>query len=100
MAAIDIDHCHPWAETTPWECLIRETGCCSPTHNHSPMVNDPCAHPGCIELLVADESCYAVIEIETTNDGSMAWVCWRHVVRPVNEHDELMTGPITGRGCT
>lgn len=71
---------HPWAETTPWDCLIRETGCCSPTHAHSPMVGDRCAWPHCDETLRDREVCYAVIEV-TKEPGTRgeSWVCWRHV---------------------
>lgn len=77
-----------WAETTPWDCLIRETGCISKTHDHSPMVNDECAWGGCDELLREREVCYAVIELKRAPGAKHEpWVCWRHV-RP----DE---GPIT-----
>lgn len=70
-----------WAETQPWDCLIRETDCCAgPDHHHSPMVNDECAWPGCDELLRDGESCYAVIELQK-EPGAFGepWVCWRHV---------------------
>lgn len=79
-----------WASTTPWDCLIRPTRCCSPTHDHSPMVGDPCAVSGCESLLVADEECYAVVELgRVTAPPAQSpagpvrereqWVCWRHV---------------------
>lgn len=85
--------CHAWAETLPWTCLVRPTRCCSPTHGHTPMVNDPCAHPDCDELLVENEVCYAVIESGgwMGESGRELWVCWRHVV---DEHEDLLTGPI------
>lgn len=69
---------HPWAETVPWDCLVRETNCCSPTHNHSPMVGDLCAVEACGKPLLEDETCYAVTEMERV-DGREPWVCWRHV---------------------
>jgi len=82
---------HPWAETTPWECLVRPTNCCAgPEHDHDPMVNDPCAVLDCREPMLAGEVCYAVCEIERRHglppqnpNGKArqreAWVCWRHV---------------------
>lgn len=71
---------NPWAETTPWECLVRPTDCCSPTHDHSPMVNDLCAVDGCAEPLLEGEVCYAVTELRRAPDGvHPQWVCWRHV---------------------
>jgi hypothetical protein len=69
----------PWAETQPWECLIRETGCVSPTHNHDPMVGDECAVGRCRAKLKEREVCYAVTEIPRPEGGSERWVCWRHV---------------------
>lgn len=61
-----------WASTLPWDCLIRDTNCCSSTHDHSPMVNDECAVRGCGHELRDGEECYAVTQF----DG---WVCWRHI---------------------
>jgi hypothetical protein len=61
-----------WAETFPWDCLVRETGCCSPTHAHKPMVDQPCAVEDCQEPLREREVCYLVVEVE-------GHVCWRHV---------------------
>jgi hypothetical protein len=61
-----------WASTIPWDCLIRETHCCHPVHDHSPMVNDPCAVKDCGKPLLDGEECYAVTQLE-------GWVCWRHV---------------------
>jgi hypothetical protein len=52
----------PWASTIPWDCLVRDTGCCHPTHDHDPMVGDPCAVEDCRKPLVADETCYAVVQ--------------------------------------
>jgi hypothetical protein len=57
----------PWAETIPWECLVRETNCCAgPEHDHSPMVDDPCAVEDCREPLRLGETCYAVGENKLT----------------------------------
>jgi len=67
-----------WAQTFPWECRVRDTGCCSPTHDHSPMVGDICAEPQCSEPLKAGEVCYAVTELKRRHDREQ-WVCWRHV---------------------
>lgn len=82
---------HPWAETTPWECLVRATECISADHKHSPMVGDPCAVDDCDETLLAGEVTYAVIELDRSArlhaDYGEPWVCWRHV-RPDD-------GPIT-----
>jgi hypothetical protein len=61
-----------WAQSFPWDCLIRETTCCSATHNHTPMVGEPCAVENCGEPIRDRESCYRV----TQQDG---YVCWRHV---------------------
>lgn len=83
-----------WASTLPWDCLARDTGCAHTSHDHSPMVSDPCAEPQCDELLVANEECYAVTELEgyvgpppQDPNGRVRrrerWVCWRHV-RPDN----------------
>lgn len=77
----------PWAETTPWDCLVRETGCISATHDHNPMVDQPCAAPQCDELLKIGETCYAVTQLDRDENGREQWVCWRHV-RPDD-------GPIT-----
>jgi hypothetical protein len=78
-----------WAETIPWVCLIRETSCCSPDHDHSPMAYDECAFPGCPELLVPDEVCYGITGLSRQPSGHEPWVCWRHVrpepVRLANE---------------
>lgn len=82
--------CNAWAETQPWPCLVRATNCCSPTHDHSPMVGDGCAHPDCTWLLPENEVCYAVTQIER-EDGREQWVCWRHVV---DESGEFMEEPI------
>jgi len=68
-----------WAESTPWDCLVRETGCVSSTHDHSPMVNQPCAIGRCGEPLLAGETCYAVTQLERGEDGHEQWACWRHV---------------------
>ena len=69
---------HPWAETVPWACLVRPTACIHPTHDHSPMVGDPCA--ACGEPLLEYEACYSVIEIRQAADARHPpWVCWRHV---------------------
>lgn len=77
-----------WASTIPWNCLVRATGCVAgPAHNHSPMVNDPCAVDDCREPLRDGETCYAVTQLGRRPDGSEQWVCWRHV-RPDD-------GPIT-----
>lgn len=74
---------HAWAETLPWDCLAHpSTTCISPDHNHSPMVNEPCAV--CGAPLLENQACYAVLELPRT-DTRMPWVCWRHVGR---------TGPI------
>ena len=69
----------PWAQTTPWDCLIRPTTCISRTHDHDPMVNDPCAVTDCGHLLRDREVCYAVTELGRGKDGREPWVCWRHV---------------------
>lgn len=69
---------HPWAETLPWACLVRPTACISPTHDHSPMVNEPCAVEDCGEPLRENEACYAVVELPRADDRER-WVCWRHV---------------------
>lgn len=68
----------PWASTIPWDCLVRETGCCAVNHNHSPMANDPCAV--CSEPLAVDEECYYVTELDRVRGREPA-VCWRHVGR-------------------
>lgn len=68
-----------WAETTPWDCLVRDTGCVSGTHDHAPLVNQPCAISDCGEPLVAGETCYAVTNLERLPNGHEPWVCWRHV---------------------
>jgi hypothetical protein len=79
-----------WASTLPWNCLARETGCISATHDHSPMVNDPCAEPQCDELLAENEECYAVTELPSIEAPPLQnpagrvrrreqWACWRHV---------------------
>ena len=68
----------PWAQTFPWDCLIRETTCVSTTHDHSPMVGDPCAVEGCGEPLRDREACYAVTQLKQEGPGE-PWVCWRHV---------------------
>jgi hypothetical protein len=70
---------HPWAQTFPWDCLIRPTSCISPTHDHNPMVGDLCAVEGCGEPLRDRESCYAVIELKRGDAKHERWVCWRHV---------------------
>jgi hypothetical protein len=67
-----------WASTLPWDCLVRDTDCCSPTHDHSPMANDPCAVQDCEHLLAAGEECYAVTQLGRDDDREQ-WVCWRHV---------------------
>lgn len=67
-----------WASTIPWDCLVRSTDCCSSTHDHSPMVDDPCAVDSCHEPLREDETCYAVVELGRIGDREQ-WVCWRHV---------------------
>ena len=61
-----------WAETTPHAC---EPGCSKP-HAH---VGDPCDAPQCNERLNAEESCYAVTELERDAKGREPWVCWRHI---------------------
>ncbi|AYF29323.1 hypothetical protein CSH63_17995 [Micromonospora tulbaghiae] len=61
-----------WAQSFPWDCLIRDTTCASATHAHDPMVNQPCAVDGCDEPIRDREACYLVTEQE-------GWVCWRHV---------------------
>lgn len=68
-----------WAETTPWDCRIRDTGCVSETHDHAPMANQPCAIDSCGEPLLANETCYAVTNLERLPNGHEPWVCWRHV---------------------
>lgn len=70
---------NPWAETLPWACLVRPTNCTSPTHEHTPMVNDPCAVEDCAEPLLEGEACYAVIGLPRNDRGREQWVCWRHV---------------------
>jgi hypothetical protein len=79
-----------WASTLPWDCLVRDTGCVHPTHQHDPMADDPCAIEDCREPLRADETCYAVTELPRGVDGREQWVCWRHV-RPDD-------GPISIKG--
>jgi hypothetical protein len=80
----------PWASTIPWDCLVRDTRCCNPTHDHSPMVGDPCAVEDCRKPLVADETCYAVVQYGRITGPPLQnpagrvrdreqWVCWRHV---------------------
>lgn len=81
-----------WAETIPWDCLIRDTGCISSTHDHSPMANQPCAIAKCAKPLLPDETCYAVTQLERGEDGHEQWVCWRHV-RPDD-------GPVRATGPT
>jgi len=79
-----------WAETIPWDCLTRDTRCCSATHDHDPMVGDPCAVGDCGEPLVDGETCYAVCELPSFVGppprspagrvrNRIRWVCWRHV---------------------
>lgn len=82
---------HPWAETIPWDCLIRPTNCCAgPEHDHDPMADDPCAVRDCQKPLLAGETCYAVTELDRVTgpppqnpSGRVRereqWVCWRHV---------------------
>jgi hypothetical protein len=62
----------PWAESIPWECLVRPTNCISEDHKHQPMVGQPCAVPDCDEPLLENETCSMVVEVE-------GYVCWRHV---------------------
>lgn len=67
---------HPWAETIPWECLERNTGCISKTHDHSPMVGDKCGI--CRELFVAEQRVFAVSELPPVTHGDHThpqWVC-------------------------
>ncbi|WP_047892556.1 hypothetical protein [Micromonospora sp. RV43] len=61
-----------WAQSFPWDCLIRDTDCSSATHDHHPMVDQPCAVENCREPIRDRESCYMVTE-------QKGWVCWRHV---------------------
>lgn len=61
-----------WAQSFPWDCLIRETNCASDTHDHDVMVDQPCAVPDCGEPIRDRESCYRVVQME-------GYVCWRHV---------------------
>lgn len=61
-----------WAQSFPWDCLIRETSCVSATHGHAVMVDQPCAVEDCRKPLRDREVCYRVVEV----DG---YVCWRHV---------------------
>lgn len=79
----------PWAETTPWNCLVRKTNCVSDTHDHDPMVGDPCMAPGCPHTLAEAERCYAVVELEDylgppprdpqgRSRRRHRWVCHRH----------------------
>lgn len=68
-----------WAETYPWDCLIRPTQCISPDHQHNPMADQLCAVGDCQKPLLADEVCYAVTELDRLPDGREPWVCWRHV---------------------
>jgi hypothetical protein len=80
----------PWASTIPWDCLVRDTRCCHPTHDHDPMVGDPCAVEDCRKSLLADETCYAVVQYRRIS-GPLPQnpagrvrdreqrVCWRHV---------------------
>jgi hypothetical protein len=69
----------PWAQTIPWDCLIRDTNCCHPTHDHDTMANDLCAATGCGHLLLADEVCYYVTELPHDHTGREQAVCWRHI---------------------
>lgn len=80
----------PWAETIPWDCLVRSTGCIPGAHDHDPMANDPCAVRDCAEPLLAGETCYAVTQIGRRTGPPLQnpagpvrereqWVCWRHV---------------------
>ncbi len=62
----------PWAQSFPWDCLIRDTGCVSATHAHAVMVDQPCAVEDCRKPIRDRESCYRVVEVE-------GYVCWRHV---------------------
>lgn len=68
-----------WANTLPWDCLVRETGCVSTMHDHSPMVDQPCAAEDCGMPLRNREVCYAVTQLGRDTDGRERWVCWRHV---------------------
>lgn len=68
-----------WAETIPWDCLIKDTGCCSQTHDHAPMANQKCAVEDCQEPLRPSEVCYAVTQLDRLHNGHEPWVCWRHV---------------------
>lgn len=61
-----------WAQSFPWDCLVRPTRCASATHAHDPMVDQPCAVPDCGEPIRDREPCYQVTELE-------GWVCFRHV---------------------
>jgi hypothetical protein len=79
-----------WAQSFPWDCLVRETNCVSATHDHSPMVGDPCAVPECREPIRERESCYLVTQYGRVTgpppqnpQGPVRereqYVCWRHV---------------------
>jgi hypothetical protein len=61
-----------WAQSFPWDCLVRSTTCVSATHAHDPLVGQSCAAADCGLPLGERESCYLVTE----QDG---FVCWRHV---------------------
>ncbi len=62
-----------WASTLPWE------PCDKPGHNHSPMVDQPCAVEDCREPLKAREECYYVTQLGRDADDREQAVCWRHV---------------------
>ena len=63
---------HPWAQTTPHDHPAEG---CTAVHVH---VGDPCAVPDCGKPLLANEACYAVIELPHEGPGEN-WVCWRHI---------------------
>lgn len=67
-----------WASTIPWNCLVRETNCCHPTHDHDTMVGQICAEPQCDQPLREGEECYYVTQLPAV-DGREQAVCWRHV---------------------
>ena len=70
-----------WAETLPWDCLVNaDSRCTSETHDHEPMVGEPCAVPDCRAPLRAGETCYYVVQLprHPVTHREQA-VCWRHV---------------------
>ena len=67
---------HAWAETTPWDCLSATVFCASETHDHSPMVGDPCEL--CRKLFQVNDRAFSVIEVPA-GEKHPRWVCSDHV---------------------